>query len=86
MEWWLSDSIDGELWFPVEDTLGEFKGTLGSVGTSGTQRASEARRFAVPFGPRLAVAARRRTLWGGEDPDQAAFADVVATVFWRKLG
>lgn len=77
LSWYLFDSLDGNHWSPVEDTLGTFQGDLFSNGRS---HDSHTRRFVVPFGPRL-----RLSMAGdlGDERGEGGFQNVHARIFWR---
>jgi hypothetical protein len=79
LRWFLFDSLDGDNWTPIEDTLGRFEGELFTTGRSATDRWT--RRFVVPFGPRL------RLIMNGDLADEeraeGGFQNVRARIFWR---
>lgn len=89
LDWFVSDSVDGEHWWNIEDSLGIFKGRLGALGNYGaTQqtRTQQTRRFVVPIGPRLFIGVSLDDWSRSSEPRAVSFVGVIATVFWRGMG
>jgi hypothetical protein len=85
--WWLTDSLDqGKNWSTLEDTAGDYSGSVGWVGGLNYKRTAQTRRFVVPFGPRLSVGLGPRWSHNLNDAASGSFSGVVVTLFWRGIG
>jgi len=87
--WRIDDSIDGTHWWSLEDTTGEYRGSVGCFTNHGFMRSTrnaQTRRFVVPFGPTLSVGFETYSPNRQVQQVEGSFEGVVAILFWRGIG